>query len=399
MQKKAPAYITSMGIISAIGNNLEENLQALLQMDAGIDEAQYLDTKHRFPVGEVKLSNAALAEKANVLATLPRTALLSIAAAKEALKPFEGKLKGFRIALISANTVGGMDLTEIEFPAINNHKKVNPRKLMYHECGSITELTAQALGLENCWTSTISTACSSAANSIMLGAKLIEQDKMDIVIAGGADCLSKFTLNGFNSLMILDKDLCTPFDENRAGLNLGEGAAYLILMNEPTLKSLKADKLAVLSGYANANDAHHQTASSAEGLGNQMAMRQAIQQANLTTADIDYLNLHGTGTSNNDSSEGNAIEAIFGAQYVPVASSTKCYTGHTLGAAGAVEAVYSVLAIKEQKAWAHLRLQTPIATQTWQPTTQIVQQRIRHVLSNSFGFGGNCSALVISKAE
>ncbi len=399
MTQKSTAYITGLGIISAIGRNVPENLNALKARQAGIGPAVLLKSVHQLPVGEIKLSNRELADQCGALSTLPRTALLSIVAAKEALSAFDGRLKGYRISLISANTVGGMDLTEKEYPKIKSGEKIDQRKIRYHESGSITELTAAALGLEDCWTTTISTACSSSANTIMMGAKLIEQGKMDIVIAGGADSLSQFTLNGFNALMILDKELCQPFDENRRGLNLGEGAAYVILMNEQTAKSLKAEKLAAVSGYANANDAHHQTASSPEGTGNQLAMKQALQQAGIRPEAIDYINLHGTGTANNDSSEGIAIEKIFEGYSVPEASSTKCYTGHTLGAAGAIEAVFSVLAIREQQTWAHLRLQTPMSALSWQPAPDIVAKKIKHVLTNSFGFGGNCSALVISAVE
>lgn len=397
MNNKPAAYITGLGIISAIGNNVAENLAALNTMQAGIGPAELLQSTHSLPVGEIKLSNRELAAQSESLSTLPRTALLSITAAREAFGAFSGRTKGFRIGLLSANTVGGMDLTEKEYPKIKSREAIDPRNIWYHESGSITELTADALGLEDCWTTTISTACSSSANTIMMGARLIEQGKMDIIIAGGADSLSKFTLNGFNSLMILDKELCQPFDENRRGLNLGEGAAYVVLMNEQTAKSLSAEKLAVVSGYANANDAHHQTASSPEGIGNQLAMKNAIKQAGIQAGQIDYINLHGTGTANNDSSEGIAIEKVFDADKVPAASSTKCYTGHTLGAAGAIEAVFSVLAIREQKAWAHLRLATPLKELSWQPNTTIVEKPIRHILSNSFGFGGNCSALVISE--
>ncbi|RYD98197.1 MAG: beta-ketoacyl-[acyl-carrier-protein] synthase family protein [Sphingobacteriales bacterium] len=396
MNHKSAAYITGLGVISAIGNNVSENLNALNAMQAGIGRADLLKSIHQLPLGEIKCSNQELADKCGALGTLPRTALLSILAAKEALSAFEGRTKGFRIGLLSANTVGGMDLTEKEYPKIKSRGKIDPRNIWYHESGSITELTAAALELEDCWTTTISTACSSSANTIMMGARLIEQGKMDIVIAGGADSLSQFTLNGFNSLMILDKELCQPFDEHRRGLNLGEGAAYVVLMNEQTVKSLKAEKLAIVSGYANANDAHHQTASSPEGNGNQLAMKNAIQQAGIRPGHIDYINLHGTGTANNDSSEGIAIEKIFEGHKIPEASSTKCYTGHTLGAAGAIEAVFSVLAIREQKTWAHLRLETPIRELSWQPNQNIVAKQVRHVLSNSFGFGGNCSALVIS---
>ncbi len=391
------AYIAGMGIITSIGNNLGEHLQALQQKHCGIGMPQLLQTIHELPVGEIKLSNKELATRAGVLETLPRTALLSILAAKEAIAPFADKLRGLRIAFISANTVGGMDLTETEYIKLTTKEKINPRKVIHHECGSITELSIHALGLDNCWHTTISTACSSSANSIMLAARLIEQGKMDLVIAGGADALSKFTLNGFNSLKILDKDLCQPFDEHRRGLNLGEGAAYLVLMNAATVQGLGAPVLARLSGYANANDAYHQTASSPEGTGNTLAIQGALLQAGLQASDIDYINLHGTGTENNDHAEGMAIEKVFAGQRIPPASSTKCYTGHTLGAAGAVEAVFSVLAIQQQCAWPHLRLQTPISSQSWQPNTEIIHQPIRHVLSNSFGFGGNCTSLVISK--
>ncbi|MDT4875602.1 3-oxoacyl-[acyl-carrier-protein] synthase 2 [compost metagenome] len=126
-------------------------------------------------------------------------------------------------------------------------------------------------------------------------------------------------------------------------------------------------------------------------------MAGALTQAGLQPGDIDYINLHGTGTANNDSSEGIAIEKVFEGYTIPEASSTKAYTGHTLGAAGSVEAVFSVLAIEKQVTWPHLRMQTPISSLNWQPSTQSVAKPIRNVLSNSFGFGGNCSALVISK--
>jgi 3-oxoacyl-(acyl-carrier-protein) synthase len=390
------AYIAGSGIITSIGLNTAENLEALKAGKAGISQPELLTTNHRLPVGEIKQSNTALAAKAGVSPALPRTALLSVIAAQEAWLPLATKAEGLRIAFISANTVGGMDLTEhfyTEFKADSSTGNLD--EVRYHECGAITELTVQALGLD-CWSTTISTACSSSANSIMMGAKLIERGRYDIVIAGGADSLSRFTLNGFNSLMILDKELCRPFDQNRKGLNLGEGAAYLVLASEKAIQQLEVSPVAAVTGYANANDAHHQTASSPEGKGNQLAMTQAMTQAGITPAQIDYINLHGTGTENNDASEGAAVQAIFG-DTVPAASSTKAFTGHTLGAAGSVEAVYALLSIQEQHCLPHLRMETPIADLNWQPVTQMKPMPVRHVLSNSFGFGGNCSSLVFSK--
>jgi len=390
------AFIAGSGIITSIGQNVEANLRSLLKGEAGLSLPEILQTAHQLPVGEIKLSNEQLAELSGTKESLPRTALLSIIAAKEAWDPFAERSSGLRIGFISANTVGGMDLTEHFYRSFKEDKNSGDLKdVQYHECGAITELTLKALALD-CWRTTISTACSSSANSIMMAAKLIENGHYDVIIAGGADSLSRFTLNGFNSLLILDKELCRPFDQNRKGLNLGEGAAYIVMGNDKAIKQWDVKPQAYVSGYANANDAHHQTASSPEGRGNQLAMKKAMQQAGLTPEAIDYINLHGTGTENNDASEGAAIQAVFESK-VPLASSTKAFTGHTLGAAGAVEAVFSLLSLQEQKAWPHIRLQQPMEALNWQPNVHIASAGIQHVLSNSFGFGGNCSALILSK--
>ncbi|MFT4062107.1 MAG: beta-ketoacyl-[acyl-carrier-protein] synthase family protein [Edaphocola sp.] len=390
------AYIISSGIVTAIGLDKKENLASLKDKKAGISYPEYLNTIHHLPVGEIKKSNAELAAMAGAPETLPRTALLSIIAAKQAWQPVAQKTKGLRIAFLSANTVGGMDISDRFYKEfLKDPQSGDLNDVRYHECGTITNLTLHALGLD-CWRTTISTACSSSANSIMMGAKLLGQGKYDVVVAGGADALSRFTLNGFNSLMILDKEPCRPFDEHRRGLNLGEGAGYIVMVNEASYGKLGMEAKAAVTGYANANDAHHQTASSPDGKGNQLAMQRALAQADITPKEIDYINLHGTGTGNNDASEGAAITTLF-ENKVPAASSTKAFTGHTLGAAGAVEAIYALLSIEEQISLPHLRLATPMAQFCWQPTYEVQHIAVNHVLSNSFGFGGNCSALVFSK--
>jgi 3-oxoacyl-[acyl-carrier-protein] synthase-1 len=232
----------------------------------------------------------------------------------------------------------------------------------------------------------------------MMATQMIANGMIDVAVAGGADSLSRFTLNGFNTLMILDRQPCQPFDNNRRGLNLGEGAAYIVLMSEKAMQQCGATAVCTVSGYANNNDAYHQTASSPEGTGNKLAMLNAMKTAGVSPKDIDYINLHGTGTANNDSSEGKAIEAVFDG-YLPKASSTKAYTGHTLGAAGAVEAVFSYIAIRDGIVYPNLRWQTQMEDISWQPVTELqTGQDINHVLSNSFGFGGNCSSLVFSKS-
>lgn len=401
------AFIANAGIITAIGNDFSENNQSLIEGRHGISMPSILQTTHQLPVGEIKMDNEALANLANArfqaygrkvqkLVHLPRTSLLSLLAAQEAWLPLAEKAKGLKVAFISANTVGGMDLTERFYAAyLNQEDSGKVDDIRNHESGAITELVVDTLGLK-CWSTTISTACSSSVNSIMMATRLIKQGIYDIVIAGGADSLSRFTLNGFNSLMILDKDLCKPFDQNRKGLNLGEGSAYFLLSNEKAINQFEVNPIAFVSGYANANDAHHQTASSPEGKGNRLAMMKALETAGLGLDQIDYINLHGTGTANNDSSEGIAIQSLFQDE-VPIASSTKGFTGHALGASGSVEAVFSLMSMKDQLVWPNLRFETQIEELNWSPTNRIGSKKIVHILSNSFGFGGNCSALVLSK--
>jgi 3-oxoacyl-(acyl-carrier-protein) synthase len=394
-------FIAGMGIVSSIGNDLPSNFKSLCEQKAGIGSMQWLSSVHKneLPVGEVKCSNEALAAAAGLSNKLPRTALLSCVAAREALQDAGwNKAMASRTGFISANTVGGMDKTERFFEQFS--KNATSGKLsdvVNHECGAITELVADFLGIRH-FVSTVSTACSSSANAIFTGARMISAGLLDYVLVGGADALTRFTLNGFNTLMILDKELCKPFDENRRGLNLGEGAAYLLLASEQGLKQLGKKAIARISGYANANDAYHQTASSPEGTGSYLAMKCALEKAGLNSSEIDYINLHGTGTPNNDIAEGTAIGILFHPSF-PKMSSTKAYTGHTLGASGAVEAVYSVLAIQHGIIFPNLRLSTPMKELSFQPVTSLIENlSIKHVLSNSFGFGGNCSSLIFSAA-
>ena len=395
-----PVFIAGTGVISAIGNNVTECLDALENGRAGIGPMTRLDSVHknRLPVAEVKLSNEELASRTGLPAIKSRTALLSLAAAQEAIRHSGIEdLAAWRCGFISANSVGGMDKTENffrEFIADNNKGQLHD--VVDHECGSVTELVADALGI-NEHVSTISTACSSSANSIFLGARLIRNNILDVVIAGGTDSLTRFTLNGFNTLMILDEQFCQPFDENRRGLNLGEGAGYVVLVSEKVAATLKHKPEIVLSGYCNANDAYHQTASSPDGTGSYLAMSGALKKSGLQPSDIDYINLHGTGTQNNDIAEGTAIKRLFEPTY-PKMSSTKAFTGHTLGASGGIEAVFSVLALQHGVIFPNLRLQTPMKDLPFRVTTELEKGvGLKHVLSNSFGFGGNCSSLIFSK--
>ena len=392
--------ITGLGIISSIGDTVEQNFNALINNHPGISSVDHIDTIHRavIKVGEIKKSNAALAQQLQLSAThtFSRTAMLGTIAAKQAISDAGiVDINDCRTGLISASSVGGMDLTEKYY-----HEFINDPALHTfidsHYIGDISQKIADHLGLKGMVTS-ISTACSSAANSIMLGARLIKSNQLDRVIVGGTDALSKFTINGFKTLMILSDTVNSPFDNDRKGLNLGEAAAFLVLESDDLVRKRNKQPLAYVTGYGNANDAFHQTASSENGNGAYLAITKALRQAQLEPAQIDYINIHGTATPNNDLSEGRALIRVFGENSVPDFSSTKPFTGHTLAAAAAIEAVFSILAIRNSIVFPNLNFTTPMREFSLIPQTALSHKNIEHVLSNSFGFGGNCSALVFSK--
>jgi 3-oxoacyl-[acyl-carrier-protein] synthase I len=392
-------WIGGGGVICGIGNTLPECVEAFKSMSTGAATMDRLTSAHRdsFPVAEVKADNETLAARAGLPAHISRTALLSLIAAREAWESTGlGDIRNYRVGFVSANTVGGMDKTEEFFAEyMQDPQSGHLHQVINHECGSVTEVVADALGIRHHIT-TISTACSSGANALMYGSRLIRNNMVDVVIAGGTDALTRFTLNGFNTLMILDTESSRPFDETRRGLNLGEGAGYVVLVKDSLVSDLKQQPWCKLSGFANANDAYHQTASSPDGIGNYMAMKGALEMSGLKPSDISYINLHGTGTQNNDSSEGLAVERLFAPHYPPV-SSTKSFTGHTLGASGGIEAVFSALAIRDGYLYPNANFSTRMKETPFSPVTAFsAGNDIKHVMSNSFGFGGNCSSLIFS---
>ncbi|GAB3665245.1 beta-ketoacyl-[acyl-carrier-protein] synthase family protein [Hymenobacter agri] len=393
--------VTGVGIICALGTNQDEVVASFRAHASGIGPAQHLPTRHRadFVFGEVPLSNAELAAQQGLSARLSRTILLSHHAAREAYATVPVALRAEqRVGFISATSVGGMDKTESCFEDyVQSSTAGDLRQVINHDCGKSTDFVAEQLGIHD-FVTTISTACSSSANAIMLGARMIESGQLDIVVAGGADPLTRFTFNGFNTLMIVDSQQTRPLDASRAGLNLGEGAAYVVLMRADLAAASGAAVYCQLSGFGNSNDAHHQTALSEAGEGPYLAMTQALAAAGLQPSDIGYVNLHGTGTENNDLAEGTAIRRIF-SDAVPKLSSTKSFTGHTLAASGAIEAVFSALAVRDGLLFPNFSFSTPIEGPALRPVQRLhVDARVQHVLSNSFGFGGNCSSLLFSRA-
>lgn len=405
--------ITGEGIVSAIGNDKQQVLKSLRTGKSGIGEMKYLPSiHHELPVGEVDLSNDQMKSRLGI--PLPkmmsRTALMGMMAIKEALQDAQiskqdalvGKKEktSLRILLVSGTTVGGMDITEQCFDHLKEKMDEGQTVvsdevefLNHHDCGNCTQIMSDYFGIFDDVT-TLSTACSSAANAIMLGARLIQAGEADIVVAGGTEALSKFHLNGFNSLMILDHEPCRPFDDTRAGLNLGEGAAFVVLESEKMARLRGRKPHAYLSGYGNACDAFHQTASSENGEGAFLAMKEALEMAHLNPRDIQYVNAHGTGTPNNDQSETISLKRIFGEQ-MPRVSSTKSFTGHTTSASGSIETVICILAMLNHFVPANLGWKNPMVDGIV-PTMGEEHADLEHVLCNSFGFGGNDSSLVLS---
>ena len=391
-------WITGSGIVSAIGIGKEETLDSLLVARSGIGALQYLRTEHHeFPVGEVKLTDEEMMHRMHIPESTPmtRTALMGMMALQEALadaglQPHHLPNVGF----ISGTTVGGMDKSEIYYLDFLENNERNDY-IRTHDCGACTEMIADHFG-QFAFTTTISTACSSAANAILLGANMIRTGEAECVVVGGSECITKFHLNGFNSLMILDHAPCKPFDSTRAGLNLGEGAAYLVLESDTHARRRGRQPQALLAGYGNACDAFHQTASSPNGEGAYRAMQAALRMAAIAPEKVDYINAHGTSTPNNDASESEAVRRIFGDR-IPLISSTKSMTGHTTSASGSIEAVICLLAMEKAFVPANLnyRESDPACVQPVRET--LTQRPLDYVLCNSFGFGGNDTSLLLAQ--
>jgi len=390
-------FVTGMGVISAIGNTVAENRLALSEARCGISALTLFATKYADsrPCGEIKLSTDDLSLQLNANEPgITRTSLLALHAFEEAIR--DGQLSPAQLtdadtALIGGTTVGGMCLTD-ELYQDAQQIESGSEYINSYDCSSVTMYLQQRYKM-NGIINTINTACSSAANAIMYGARLIKAGLAKRAIVGGVDSLAKFTINGFNALHILSPEICTPFDEGRKGLNLGEGAAFIILEKEEVVGNKKL--YAEITGYYNSNDAYHPSSLSDAGDGPFLAMNGALQTARLSPGSIGFINAHGTGTENNDLVESRAMLKLF--NQPPPFASTKSNVGHTLGAAGAIEAVYSILNLHHQEIYPGLNCKTPISETNLKPVDRYKKISLQHVMSNSFGFGGNCTSLIFSK--
>ncbi|MBV8518711.1 MAG: beta-ketoacyl-[acyl-carrier-protein] synthase family protein [Acidobacteria bacterium] len=396
--------VTGAGIICSIGRNKAEVWQAIVDARAGIDRLT------RFP-GETFPTELAAEVESDLASLLPdgkralrrlsRTDLLAVIAAKEALDDADANattpLPRERAIVSTGTSTGGL----LEGENYYFHRRSRGRRraaashVLQQPTSGPSDAVARAFSLGGGVVSN-ATACASAGAAIGMAADYLRSRHADVAVAGGSDALCRLTYSGFNVLQAVDPAPCSPFGADRKGITLGEGAGYLVLERWDDAVARGATILAELSGYGASCDAHHQTAPAEDGRGAEAAMRAALAEGRLDTADVDYVNAHGTGTLLNDSAETKAIIAALGMD-VPV-SSSKSYFGHTLGASGAVEAVVSVLALRNQIAPPTLRLQAraddcPLDYIPHAPRPLAMA----NVLSNTFGFGGSNVSLLFRR--
>lgn len=294
-----------------------------------------------------------------------------------------------RLGVVMGSSNAGIE----EFHNALQNNTVTAQDWQRLEPGTVSDFVAAYTGAKGP-AFTLSTACSSSAKALAAAARLLEAGICDAVIAGGGDALCRFALEGFHALQLISKERSEPFKMNGGGINHGEGAALFLL----TKRAPKSGDI-LLSGYGETADAHHTTTPEPEGKQAARAMRQALAMARLEPRDIDYINMHGTGTDANDLMEMNALAEVFGTA-CPPCSSTKPYTGHTLGAAGAVEAGICVALLRANTG--HLPRST---TQTPPPgyphinLSATATRPVKHCISNSFAFGGNNCALILSRHD
>jgi 3-oxoacyl-[acyl-carrier-protein] synthase-1 len=294
-----------------------------------------------------------------------------------------------RVGVFIGTSTSGILQTELAYRRLDPQSGAFPADFIYgttHNTFSVADFTRHYFGLTGPAV-VVSSACSSSAKVFASARRMMAAGLIDAAVVGGVDSLCLTTLYGFNSLGLLSTRACRPYDMARDGISIGEAAAFALL--EPVPQQLDENAVLLL-GVGESSDAHHMSSPHPEGLGARMAMQDALKMADLDAADIDYINLHGTATQSNDAAEAKAVSALFGA-HTPC-SSTKGATGHTLGAAGGLEAVICALALQHGLLPGGLNLQQLDPALALNYLQENREQTVKRVLSNSFGFGGtNCS--------
>lgn len=384
-------------IVSVSGIGVGKCFDDIADADYSAKTLQYTNTAVDVPLREIPFSNEdiirMLADDYNV--ELPsrvytRAALLSMLTVADLLESAPS-VEGKKVVVVNATTAGGMDKSEIfyrnfvadgdaDIALVAGHEPADPTK---HVCGLL-----KSRGADVVWSTTVSTACSSSAVAVGVGMDMLKCGDVDLAICMGVDPLCKFTINGFNSLGILSKNVCRPFDADRDGLNLGEGAASVMLTKDENIPAL-----CEMLSCETASDAYHQTATSPDAQGPTLAMKAALKKAGVDADKISYVNAHGTATPNNDESESTAMVNVFG-EKVPPFSSTKFWTGHTLGACGVLELALSAEMLKRQQI---------LPTRNFEKVERLIpvckkeKAELEYIMTNSFGFGGGATSIIIKR--
>lgn len=371
MKTKNKVYINNTSLITCSGNNKKELFDNICLSKTGINQ----DSKYFYnslpAIGKIKSD---LSFEENII--LQCQNILD----NSNLKNFKNTL------LIVGSSVGGMDTTEKTYFKTNDYTEIKPH---LHNINSIAYIIKRNFSFYD--DISFSTACTSSSNALGFAYEGISKGIYKNVLVLGVDSLSKTTVGGFLSLGVLSSIPCSPFDINRTGMNVSEGIACLLLQNEKLEESIE------LCGVGYSSDAYHMTNPHPEGEGARNAMKNAINSAGISSSEINYINAHGTGTIANDNAEAIAIEKLFNSS--PYVSSTKSITGHTLGAAGAIEAIISCMVIKNKMIPKNSFLKNAENKTISLPTENIKNKDIKYVMSNSFAFGGNNCSLIFGEVS
>jgi 3-oxoacyl-[acyl-carrier-protein] synthase-1 len=390
--------LTSFTTTNTIGTGCDETLASLRARNSGISRKHWETVDFETCIGEVPGLESVIMRndlthfdcRNNRLVQLGLEQDDFIPSVSNAIKRFGKK----RVGVFMGTSTSGIHSTEIAFRNRETASGKLPADYDYrhtHNSYSVADFIRRYFDLSGP-AYVVSTACSSSAKVFGCARRMLASGLIDAAIVGGVDSLCLTTIYGFNSLQLVSANPCKPFDTNRTGISIGEAAAFVLV--ESAASAVTGD--IVLTGIGESSDAHHMSSPHPDGLGAQIAMQAALRMAGLSPLDIDYINLHGTATQSNDATEAKAVTSIFGAD--TPCSSTKGHTGHTLGAAGAVEAIICALALQNNFAPGGVGTTAIDPKITCDYLLLNIDKHMHHALSNSFGFGGSNCSLVFSKA-
>ncbi len=394
MRKNAPVAITGIGCLSAAGMSMKENMASLYAGKRRAAPPVRFSSGHPAPYPVFEVLEEPFPEDPPRYKKISRTCRLGLAAALEAMRDSgldPGQLPHLRVGVCVGTTVGSAMNNEEFYRDYRNGMHPDMKIIAGFLEGNPASVIAREFGL-NGPCQTVVNACSSGTDAIGVGASWIRSGICDMVIAGGADELCRVTYNGFISLMITDDSPCHPFDRDRKGLNLGEGAAILILEPERGVSGRRKDPRAFVLGYGSACDGYHLTAPSPEGKGLRNAVTDALMESGKTAGDIAFINAHGTATRDNDRTEAMVLrEMLSGVPFF----STKGYTGHALGAAGAIEAAFTVACLESSVIPANAGFASPDPELGVSPVLENTRISKGIAISDSLAFGGHNAVLVL----